>query len=252
MITTLEDSAAFSSPAMTTATGALAEVKAVPQKEAGRVLNSANTWIAAGLTLAPIPVGLAGGIGGLVAAASLYDKIPAAAGACAIVGLACGGASVFAIVAFQHFLASRYLRWVARQVFAGRVDLLVPPGDPEAEFVDVIPRGHWGAAMLEPATDIGFFKIDHSRRELLFEGDGKRYRIPFAAVTACQVEEYALGHEKWEADLHFVTVLGFETANGPRELPLAGRHLGFHPRRAAQRRAQASEFCGRILPALNA
>jgi hypothetical protein len=251
MITTLEDSAAFSSPAVTTATASRVEIKAVPQKDAGRVLSSANTWIAAGLTLAPIPVGLAGGIGGLVAAASLYDKVPAAAGACAIAGLACGAASVFAIVAFQHCLASRYMRWVARQAFAGRTDLLVRPDDSETDFVDVIPRINWGAAMLEPATDIGFFKIDHSRRELLFEGDSKRYRIPFAAVTACQVEDYALGREKWEADLHFVTVLGFQTENGPRELPLAGKHLGFHPRRAAQRRAQANDFCGRILMALN-
>ena len=140
---------------------------------------------------------------------------------------------------------------MARQAFAGRVDRLVQPDDPETEFVDVIPREHWGAAMLETATDIGLFKIDHSHRELLFEGDSKRYRIPFVAVTACQVEEYALGREKWEADLHFVTVLNFATANGPREIPLAGRHLEFHPRRAAERRAQATEFCGRILLALN-
>jgi hypothetical protein len=252
MIKSLEDPSAFSSPTTTSTTESRAEVKAVPQKEAGRVLNSVNTWIAAGLTLAPIPVGLAGGIGGLVAAASLYDKILVAAGTCAIAGLAWGAASVFALVAFQHFLASRYLRWVARQAFVGRVDLLVRPDDPEADFVDVITRGHWGASMLEPATDIGFFKVDHSRRELLFEGDNKRYRIPFATVTACQVEEYALGHEKWQADLHFITVLEFQTANGPRELPLAGRHLEFHSRRAAQRRAQATEFCARILLALNA
>jgi hypothetical protein len=252
MTTTLEGSAAFSSPAITTTTGSRVEIKAVPPKDSGRVLNSMNTWIAAGLTLAPIPMGLAGGIGGLVAAASLYDKIPVAAGACAIAGLTCGAASVFTIVAFQHFLANRYLRWVARQAFAGRVDLLVRPDDVETDFVDVIPRINWGAAMLEPATDMGFFKIDHTRRELLFEGDSKRYRIPFAAVTACQVEEYALGREKWEADLHFVTVLGFQTENGPRELPLAGRHFDCHAHRAPERRAQATEFCGRILVALNA
>jgi hypothetical protein len=252
MSTTFEDSTAFSSPAMTAATGSRAEIKAVPPKEAGRVLNSMNTWIASGLTLAPIPLGLAGGIGGLVAAAYFYDKILVAAGTCAIAGLACGAGSVFVIVAFQHFLASHYLRSAARESFANRTDLLVPPGDPDAEFVDVIPRINWGAAMLEPATDMGFFKIDHSRRELLFEGDSKRYRIPFAAVTSCEVEDYALGHEKWEADLHFVTVVSFQTENGPRELPLAGKHLKLHPRRAPQRRAQATEFCSRILLALNA
>jgi hypothetical protein len=106
--------------------------------------------------------------------------------------------------------------------------------------------------MLEPATDIGFITIDLARRELLFEGDSKRYRIPFAAVEECQIEEYSLGHEQWKADVHYVTVLTVETATGPREIPLAGRHLKFERRRAAQRRAQADEFCSRILMALNA
>ena len=106
--------------------------------------------------------------------------------------------------------------------------------------------------MLEPASDIGFFAIDQKRRELLFEGDIKRYRIPFEAVQSCQIEEYSLGYEQWKADVHFVTVLTVETATGPRELPLAGRHIEFQRRRAPQRRAQANEFCSRILMALNA
>jgi hypothetical protein len=253
MLSILEDSTMFPSAEKTTVQhGPLAEIKAVPPKDAGRVLSPANIWIAAGLTLAPIPLALVGGIGGLIAAANLYGKLPAAAAACAVAGLAWGAGWVFALVSLQHFLASRYLRWIARQALAGRADLLVRPDDADADFVDMIPRGNWGAAMLEPASDAGFFKIDQSRRELLFEGDNKRYHIPFAAVTRCEVEEYALGAEKWEADLHFITVLGFQTANGPRELPLAGKHLGFHIRRAAQRRAQANEFCSRILMALNA
>jgi len=252
MLTTFEDSPAFSSPIATAATGGVPEIKPVPKKEAGRVLSPLNVWLPAGLTLAPIPIGLAGAIAGLVLAANLYSRIPALAGACAIAGLAWGATWVFALVAFQHFLASRYLRWVARRTFAGRADLLVRPDDAEADFVDVMTRGHWEAAMLEPATDTGFLKIDHSRRELLLEGDNKRYRIPFSAVSTCEVEEFALGAEKWEADLHFMTVLSFETANGPRELPLSGKHLEFKPRRAAQRRAQANELCGRILMALNA
>ena len=49
-----------------------------------------------------------------------------------------------------------------------------------------------------------------------------------------------------------ITVLTVETDNGPREIPLAGKHLEFGSRRAAQRRIQANTFCGRILVALNA
>jgi hypothetical protein len=216
------------------------------------VLNSWNVWVAAALTLLPIPVGLIGGFGGLGLGAYLYSRVPALAGVCAIAGLVCGVLSVLALVSFQHFLASRYLRWVARRWFPRRADALVQSDDAQADFLDVIPRSHWGVSMLEPASDIGFFAIDQSRRELLLEGDSKRYRIPFESVAACRIEEYALGREQWEADLHFVTVLDVETANGPREIPLAGRHIAFRSRRAAERRAQADELCGRILLALNA
>lgn len=233
------------------ARGCFAEITPVSVRDRGHVLNSWNLWVATGLTLLPIPVGLIGGFGGLGWGAYLSGRDPLLAGVCAVGGLVCGVLSVLALVSFQHFLASRYLRCVARWLFSRRADALVQPEDAQADFVDVIPRSHWGEMMLEPATDIGFFAIDQSRRELLFEGDSKRYRIPFEAVTACQIEEYALGAEKWKADLHFITVLNVETANGPREIPLASRHLAFHRRRAAERRAQATDFCGRILLALN-
>lgn len=229
----------------------LAEITPVPRKEAGCVLNSFNSSIAAGLVLLPIPVGLIGGFGGLGTAAYLYSRSPLAAGVCAIAGLTCGIASVFALISFQQVLASRFLRWKASHSFVGRSDLLVRPDDPEAVFVDFLPRSHWGQNMLEPATDIGFLKIDGSRRELVWEGDLRRYRIPFDAVTDCQIEEYILGREQWEADKHFVTVLQVDTSTGPREIPLSCRHLNFAPRRAAERRAQAHDLCSRILLALN-
>jgi hypothetical protein len=232
--------------------GFFAEITPVSSTNRGHVLNSWNIWVAAGLTLLPIPVGLIGGFGGLGLGAYLYSRVPPLAGLCAVGGLVCGVVSVLALVSFQHFLPSRYLRWVARRSFPRRADSLVQPEDAQADFVDVIPRSHWGESMLEPATDIGFFAIDQSRRELLLEGDSKRYRIPFESVLACQIEEYALGREQWQADLHFVTVLDVETANGPREIPLAGRHIAFHSRRAAERRTQAHELCDRILLALNA
>jgi hypothetical protein len=229
----------------------LAEIAAVSHAEARRVLNSLNIWIAAGLTLLPILVGAFSVLGGLGVGISISGKVPTAAAVLVGGGIVCGVLSVMALVSYQHFLASRYLRWFARRVFSRRAELLVQPDSPGADFVDIIPRSHWGEAMLEPATDIGFFAIDLARRELLFEGDSKRYRIPFEAVEGFQIEEYSLGHEQWKADVHFVTVLTVETATGPREIPLAGRHLKFTRRRAAQRRAQAHEFCSRILLALN-
>jgi len=228
-----------------------AEIAAVPQNEAGYVLTPLNIWIAAALTLGPIPLGLIGGIKGLALAISLYSRSPPAAALAGLIGIGCGFASLVVLVSFQHALASRFLRWRANRAFTGRLEPLVRPDDPDAEFVDFLPRSHWGYKMLEPAIDIGFFKIEHRRRELLFEGDLKRYRIPFESVTACQVEDFTVGREQWEVERRSVTVLTFGTSTGPREVPLVCRQLDFTPRGAAERRAQADDLCNRILTALN-
>jgi hypothetical protein len=83
------------------------------------------------------------------------------------------------------------------------------------------------------------------------EGDLKRYRIPVEALRDCQIEEYVLGREQWEADKHFVIVLTVETSTGSREIPLACRHFDCTSRRAAERRSQAQDLCSRILMVLN-
>jgi hypothetical protein len=252
MANRLEELTASPGSAAPTTRGRIAEITAVPTTDARYLLNSFNTGMATGLTLLPILVGAFSLLGGVGVGISIYGKVPVAATILIGLGILCSVLSVVALVAYQQFLAGRYLRWIARWTFSRRSDLLVRPDDPEAVFIDIIPRSHWGEAMVEPATDMGFFTIDHDHRELLFEGDVKRYRIPFEAVGSCQIEEYSLGHEQWKADVHFVTVLTVETATGPREIPLSGRHLEFRSRRAAERRLQAHAFCNRILMALNA
>jgi len=248
----LEESISFPLSAAHRTPTRVAQITGVPAPEAVRVLSPLNVWISAGLTLLPIVVGTFSVLGGLGIGISIFNKVPLTGSILIGVGLVGGVLSVVVLVAYQQYLAANYLQWVARRTFAHRADALVRPDDPEAVFVDVIPRSHWGEVMLESATDMGFFAINHARRELLFEGDLKRYRIPFESIESCQIEEYSLGYEQWKADVHFITVLTVETDNGPREIPLAGKHLEFGSRRAAQRRVQANTFCGRILVALNA
>ena len=248
----LEESISFPLSAARRTPTRVAQISGVPSPDAGRVLSPVNVWIAAGLTLLPIVVGTFSVLGGLGIGVSVFNKVPVTGSVLIGVGLVGGVLSVVALVAYQQFLAGRYLKWVACRAIAHRTEALVRPDDPEAVFVDVIPRSHWGEVMLEPATDMGFFTINHARRELLFEGDLKRYRIPYESIESCQIEEYSLGYEQWKADVHFITVLTVETDNGPREIPLAGKHLEFCSRRATERRVQANTFCSRILVALNA
>ncbi len=121
---------------------------------------------------------------------------------------------------------------------------------PGVVFLDIVPRSNWGRTMAEPATDVGLLAIDRSRQLLLFEGDNKRYRIPFAAVTSCEVAEIRMDSDQWGTDLYYATVLTAETASGSREIPLCGRQLTLQKRRMEQRRQQAEELCETIQQAL--
>ncbi len=228
----------------------LAEITALPKGESRRVLTPANVWIATALTLLPIPVGLLGGIG-LIATGIAYANVNQAITAvCVVAGVLNGVFSVVCLLHFQKLAASRFLKSVAQRTFAQRKDALVKFDDPEAQFLEIIPRHVWQTFSLEPQSDIGLLKIDASRREILLEGDVKRYRIPFDSVTKCEVEEIRLPSDQWGTDLHFAVVLDVETTEGSRELPLFARHLALSSRRMLQRNRDADLLCARLREAM--
>lgn len=236
---------------------ALAEITAVPKNEAGKVLTTTNIWIATGLTLLPILTGLVGLFGGAGLAMHFSDFSPALSGVCGVGGLLCAVLSVIALICYQQLLPSRFMRSVARRAFSLRNQPLVKADDPEAVFLDIVPRSNWGQTMMEPADDVGFWRIDRAARELHFEGDKKRYRIPFDAVMSCEVEAIRMQSDDWGTSLYYATVLMVDTPNGLREIPLCGRHLESRMCRMPQRQAQAEGFCdaiwsaiGRPLPAM--
>ena len=239
-------------PAAASAASTLAEITPLPRDQARRVLSPANLWIATSLTLLPIPLGLVGGIGLVVLGIAYAGVNQGFTAACVVSGLLVGVGSVLCLLHVQKLAASRYLKSVARRAFASRQSPLVRHDDPEALFLEIIPRHAWQTFSLEPQTDIGFFKIDTARREFLLEGDIKRYRIPFDSVTKCEVEEIRLASDQWGTDLHFAVVLDVETTEGSRELPLFTRHLELASRRMLQRNRQADVLCQRLRAALDA
>lgn len=240
--------AAPQSPAVTASP--LAEITAVPQRDSRRVLSPANRRIATALTLLPIPVGLFGGIG-LIATGIAYANVnQAITAACVVAGVLDGVFCVVCLLHFQKLAAGRYLKSIAERAFAQRNDALVRFDDSDALFVEIIPRHVWQTFSLEPQSDIGFLKIDTSRREFLLEGDVKRYRIPFDSVTKCEVEEIRLPSDQWGTDLHFAVVLDVETTEGSRELPLFTRHLELASRRMLQRNRQADLLCAKLREAI--
>ena len=97
--------------------------------------------------------------------------------------------------------------------------------------------------MLDEAADVGLLAIDRERRELRFEGDRERYRIPAAAIEELSMDGYQL---RGLSAKHFI-VLRVATEGGSVELPLARRFAPFWTgvRRGQQRCAM--ELFARVL-----
>ena len=161
------------------------------------------------------------------------------------VGLALfAGTAVFFFVNPSYF-GNRYLLKVARREFARRPGCLVDPNDPEALFVEIVPKLNWGKQMLENASDTGFLRLDRSRREILFEGDKQRLRIAAGAITYCEVEFYVVGQGTHAATRVYFVVL---RARHPREFweaPIRERS-GTGMLRSGRRKKAAGRLCAAI------
>lgn len=144
------------------------------------------------------------------------------------------------------YIANRYLRNLTRKIIRARPNSLVDVDDPEAIFVEIVPRRNWGRMMGETASDVGFFLIDPVRGELRFEGDCETYRVPGSAITYCEIEEVIFGEGIPGSSITiYPTVVGADTATGPWEAPIVFRG-DFGSLGAGKRRQRAEEMCDKI------
>lgn len=229
---------------------ALAEITAVPRQDAKVVLSPTHVAVATALILLPVAAGLVGGLGLIALGISLASVNQAITAACVLGGLGWGALCIVVLLRHQHYLASHYQRRVARAAFERRTGCLVNPGDPEARWLEILPRSSF--AMWGPASDIGFLAIDQAHRELRLEGDAKRYVMPFESIVSCEVEAVKLESDQWGTDQYFVVVLTVNTDSGVRDLPLATKPLTLARRRMPERQAEAEELCQAICGAISA
>ena len=139
-----------------------------------------------------------------------------------------------------------YLRRHAKNEIRSRPNWIVDPDDPEAIFVQIVPRCNWGRVMLETATDVGFLKVDENRREILFEGDKERYCIPGQAIISCNVEQIIYGEGTAGRMTQYTTVLSAHCNTGIWENPI-GQRGDFGMLGASNRLRLAEELCAKIL-----
>lgn len=230
----------------------LATVQPIDDSSAGRILCKRTIVVGNLLVFTPVVLMFAG-LG--VAAAATYwgidedgnqpwvERIPALL--FIALGLILAGVSAYWGLRNNTKVGNWYLLRLAKKIIRARSDRIVDPDDPEAIFVEIVPRRNWERLMLETATDVGFIVFDESSRQVLFEGDRERLTIPAAAIEVCDVERVMVGGNMPGAIEHYMTIIDAEFERGMREIPFAFRG-DFGSLGAATRERRARDFRDRI------
>ncbi|MBI3464397.1 MAG: site-2 protease family protein [Planctomycetes bacterium] len=236
-------------------------VEPVPDVYAGSVLSAGHRWRCLMYAVGLISI-LLGGLGFLVSAVVVLVRgtsigpvsSSVLATLCVILGIACLPTFVKVGIAVQLH-GNRVLYRAACRSQRVRPGLLVDPDDPDAIFVEVVPRQHWAKSnwKLETAADVGFLRIDHVRGALLFEGDRERYTIPAEAILDCEVERVEPPSRfagQTDHYPHFMAVVRAKGQDGVWEAPIAPRYDARRLFVGTSFQARARELQGRILSIL--
>ena len=228
---------------------ATAEVQAVDARFAGWVLTKRN--MATGYLIGMFPLlGMVLGLGMMVVAYPVifpgdkeFPRLLELSRSQAMLlfgggGILTAAATIYGLL-FPSLLNCRYIHWAARRAVSRRPDTIVRPGA-DSLFVDIVPRANWNRLMLENAADIGFLTVDAQRREVRFEGDKERYRIPADALLSCELEKsFYARSAKQDAPGIWLAVIRASGPAGVWEAPVAphlisGRVISKAQQRAAQ------------------
>ncbi|HEX4071563.1 MAG TPA: HEAT repeat domain-containing protein, partial [Planctomycetaceae bacterium] len=221
---------------------------------AGRILTRRTDLIGALCLAVPIVLFFAGFFGAIEAyhfgfevkppAGGQPALSPAVAGVLAGTGMALAAVSFYFVLRYVSLPLDRYLRRVARREISPRPNRLGDPRDPEAAFVEIVPRESWNRGLQQTPADIGFLWIDSARREVLFEGDRERIRIPAGCMLTCRGFKVPIRVHPFVFQKFFFVVSCVHPAE-LIELSFAHRDgLGVLGAKQRQRRAVAS--CERI------
>lgn len=136
--------------------------------------------------------------------------------------------------------ANPWLKRQLRKEIARRSSVFVDANDPDALFVEIVPKSNWGKVMLDNASEVGLLVVDRGRREIRFEGDKERYRIPAAAIMSAEIETYLFGNHT----PMFFTVLHARQKQGVWEAPIRERRGAGGLKK--KQRVSAEKLCGMV------
>jgi hypothetical protein len=221
-------------PPPPTAPATVAGITPVEAPYAGRVLTRKTKLKMTGFALLAL-VMLFGGIGLMAWGGTMAfpdkknggEEVSGGRKALGIGLLGAGGVLFLGALGFvlfdASFFSNRFLKNLLKRELSLRPSPLVEPDDPEALFVEVVPKTNWGKLQLDNASDVGLLRVDSRNREILFEGDRERYRIPAAALISCNLEFFVEGEGSHGATKLFYVVLRAQHPSAFWEAPIRER-----------------------------
>jgi len=213
------------------------EIKAIEPEYAGKAFSRGMLWGGTILTFVPLLIFI-GGFGLVAWAATILEGgVPPTEKFIAFGMLAAGivsgvGGMIMALTN-PSYIACKILQNRLRRELARRPKRMVEPDNPEALFVEIVPKANWGRLKLSWASDVGLLLLDQAKRELLFEGDRERFRIPADAITYCGFEEFVSQHGHSRVTYYYM-VLRIESPTRFWEAPIrlqTGAGLGSRKRK---------------------
>jgi hypothetical protein len=161
-----------------------------------------------------------------------------------VILMALGGLLFVAYCIYESYLvgvypARCYLRWLRERVDR-RADAIVTTDDPEAFFVQIIPRENWSVSMGENAGDLGLLRVDYKRGELRYEGDVERWTVPAESIRSFKLRSFTPPNGVPFLNQHTVVLLQVDLEDGDVwESPLAAHPIHFEFWTPAKRRRGA-------------
>jgi hypothetical protein len=225
-----------------------AKVIELPDQDAGLVLSSGNLWVATVIGLAPLVLGICGGVAAGLVGTIYYDDLGEVEfGAVVAAGVISVVASLAWMTLYGDYLPARYFLGQARRVIAQRPDPFVHADDPDAFFIQRIPRANWGRVMLENADEVGLMLLDAARGVILYEGDRQRWAIPRESVVGCELEAFDIGPSDPNVGPAFwLVVLRVNVDGRVWEVPLAPRPVTLSKQTPTTRRRDAEALQARV------
>ncbi|HEV3144196.1 MAG TPA: hypothetical protein VGZ47_09955 [Gemmataceae bacterium] len=233
-------------PPLSAAGGTIEEIS--PGEVAG--IRQGRTYaLLVAINLLPLVLGLLIVIGLIIALAVYWSALgrPGQLAFAFIIMSVIVGTLAFAVRYADELPIRLQRRWCMAAI-RRRAQPLVDPDDPEATYVEFVPRKNWGKIMFNNADDIGFLKVDRHRQMLLFEGDRQRWSIPAASIESCEMEEFCIGQpEPKERNIFALAVVRANVAGQVWEAPLLpARTTGRRPLGKVRR-----QWCRRLFDTIH-